>query len=195
MNSLKETILSRRSTRNFRKDMPSDEMISAVVEAGRFAPSGCNVQQCHFMVISNAEVLDKLRELVQQEFAKMTVDEHTFGSIVNSVNASKKGNYVFHYNPPVLVVVANSLDNPNNIADTSCAISDMMLMANELGLGSCWINQLRWLNNNEVLIDYLSSLGMKEDERVFGAMALGYPASETDRKPLDRTGNEVTIIR
>jgi len=66
-----------------------------------------------------------------------------------------------------------------------------------LDLGSVWINQLRWLNENPVLVEYLKSLGMAEDERVYGALALGY-ADTADglpvRTPLPRTGNPVTVI-
>lgn len=44
----------------------------------------------------------------------------------------------------------------------------------------------------------MKELGIHEDERVYGALALGYADSEDEkpvRTPLDRTGNEVTYIR
>lgn len=71
----------------------------------------------------------------------------------------------------------------------------MMLEANELDLGSCYINQLKWLNENEQLLAYMQHLGMKDDERVYGALSLGYPDTEDgkpERKPLKRSGNIVT---
>jgi hypothetical protein len=40
-------------------------------------------------------------------------------------------------------------------------------------------------------------LGMDESERVYGALALGYPATEGNipcREALERTGNRVTYI-
>ena len=73
----------------------------------------------------------------------------------------------------------------------------MMLEANELDLGTCYINQLRWLNEDKTLISYLRELGMKEDERVYGSLIVGYPATadgKPDRKPLPRKGNEVTWL-
>ena len=60
-----------------------------------------------------------------------------------------------------------------------------------------WINQLRWLGENPVLLDTMRELGLEEDERVYGALAIGYADSEDGlpiRKPLDRTGNIVTYI-
>ena len=67
-----------------------------------------------------------------------------------------------------------------------------------LDLGSVWINQLRWLNENPVILEKMQELGMADDERVYGALALGYADTEDEmpiRIPLDRTGNEVIYIR
>jgi len=73
----------------------------------------------------------------------------------------------------------------------------MMIMANELDLGSCWINQLRWLNEEPAIIEVFRGYGMLEDERIYGALALGYPDTGDglpERKPLPRKGNEVIYI-
>lgn len=178
--------------------MVPENLIEQVVEAGRYAPSGGNSQSTHFIVIENKEVLDKLAELAKTEFAKMEVKPDTYKSLVNSINASKSGNYVFHYNCPVLIVTANKKDYGNNIADCACVLENMMLMANSLDLGSVWINQLRWLNENPVLLEAMKEIGLKDDERVYGALAIGYADSEDglpSRKPLERTGNEVTYVK
>lgn len=193
-----EFIKSRRSTRKFKAVMVPENLVEQVVEAGRYAPSGGNSQSTHFIVIENKEVLDKLSDLARSEFAKMEVTENTYKSLVNSINASKNGNYVFHYNCPVLIVTANKKDYGNNIADCACALENMMLMANSLDLGSVWINQLRWLNENPVLLEAMKELGLEDDERVYGALALGYADTEDglpNRKPLERTGNKVTYVR
>lgn len=192
-----EFIKSRRSTRKFKDIAVEQENIEKVLEAGRYAPSGGNCQTVHFMVVRNQKVLSKLAELVQQEFALMEETPGMYKSIVNSIRASKKGGYIFHYAAPVLIIVANQKDYGNNIADCSCALENMMLMANAMDLGSCWINQLKWLNENPTLLSYLRELGLKEEERVYGALAIGYADTASglpDREPLKRTGNEVTYI-
>ena len=197
MENTLEFIKSRRSTRKYKtKDVP-EEQLNQIIEAGRFAPSGGNCQSTHFIVVKNREVLAELADLVQREFAKMEIVPGLYKSIVNSINLSKKGNYVFHYNAPVLIITANQKDYGNNIADCSCALENMMLMANELDLGSCWINQLKWLNENPVILEYIKKLGMDESERVYGALAVGYPDTTDglpNREPLERVGNKVTTI-
>ncbi len=192
-----ELIKSRRSTRKYAPDAVEADKLNQVVEAGRYAPSGGNCQTTHFIVIKQKAVLDKLAELARQEFAKMEIAENTYFSLVNSIRASKAGSYVFHYNAPVLIVTANRKDYGNNIADCSCALENMMLMANALDLGSCWINQLRWLNENPVLLSYMKELGLEENERVYGALALGYadtPDKLPERTPLPRKGNPITMV-
>lgn len=192
-----ESILSRRSTRSYQSLPVEQEKLEKILEAGRFAPSGGNNQTAHFLVIQKEDVLKKLVELVQNAFAKMEVYDGMYKSIRNSILQSKKGNYVFHYNAPVLIVVANQKDYGNNMADTACAVENMMLEANELDLGSCWINQLRWLNEDPTLVAYLKELGMQTDERVYASVAIGYPETVDGlplRKALERKGNKVTWI-
>ena len=192
-----ELIQSRRSTRKYAPTSVEREKLEQVVEAGRYAPSGGNSQTTHFIVIQKKEVLDKLAELVKQEFAKMEVQEGMYVSMVHSIEAAKKGAYIFHYNAPALIVTANQRDYGNNIADCACALENMMLMANALNLGSCWINQLRWLNESEAVNAVFRRFGMSEGERIYGAVSIGYAATGDGlpvREPLARTGNPVTFI-
>ena len=192
-----EAIRTRRSTRRFSDKRIEQEKLETIIEAGRYAPSGGNSQTCHLIVVRNKEVLAKLAELARSAFSKMEITEGMYKSIANSIRASKKGNYVFHYDPDTLIIVANQKDYGNNIADTACALENMMIAANELDLGSVWINQLKWLNEDETLLEYERSLGLEENERIYGALAVGYADNEDGlpcRKPLERTGNKVTYI-
>ena len=192
-----EAILTRRSTRNYKPDSVEKEKLDRILEAGRQAPSGGNNQSNHFLVIRNRETLQKLVSMVETAFAGMEADENTYASLRNSIAASKKGGYVFCYNAPILIVVANRRDYSNNIADCACAIENMMIAANALDLGSCWINQLRWLNEQPEIVSYLIELGMKECERVYGAVIIGYPATEgglPSRHLMAQKGNQITYI-
>lgn len=190
-------IATRHSTRKFKPDMVVQDLLDKVIEAGRRAPSGKSKNQNHFLVIRDAAVLDKLVQLVQSEFAKMEITPENEANIGGAIKLSKKGSYVFKYNAPVLIVVANKKDYGNNMADVCAAMENMLLAANALDLGACWINQLRWLQDNPVLLDYLHSLGMKEDEWVFGSVSLGYPDMPDglpNRNITTIKGNEVTYI-
>ena len=192
-----EAIFTRRSTRSYKPDAVEREKLDIILKAARQAPSGGNSQSNHFLVIQNKEVLKKLIEMTRSAFARMDTYEGMYPSLRHSIEASKRGSYVFCYDAPLLIVVANKRDYGNNIADTACAIENMMVAANALDLGSCWINQLRWLNEEPSVIEYLRLLGMQEEERVYGAVIIGYAATESGKPRRDlmaQKGNEITFI-
>ena len=125
----------------------------------------------------------------------MEISEDMYVSLKGSINASKKGDYVFHYNAPVLIVIANKKGYGNAIADSSCALENMTIAANAFDLGSCWINQLHWLDDNERIRTFLEGYGLKKDETITGGLALGFSEKGLpNRKPLDRKGNVVTWV-
>lgn len=190
-----ESIITRRSTRKYLDKEVSQELLEKIIETGRYAPSGGNSQSNHFLVIQNKQIIDHFVKMVERAFSQMEITENMYRSLQNSINLSKKGGYVFCYNAPVLIIVANKKDYGNNQADCALALENMMLEANELDLGSCYINQLKWLNEDQKILSYLQSLGMNEDERVYGSLIVGYPDTNDGkplRKVLPRKGNEVT---
>ena len=192
-----ENIMTRRSTRKYLDQSVSQELLEKIIETGRYDPSGGNSQSNHFLVVQNKQIIDHLVKMVEKTFSKMEINENMYRSLQNSINLSKKGGYVFCYNAPVLIIVANKKDYGNNQADCALALENMMLEANELDLGSCYINQLKWLNEDQEILSYLQSLGMKEDERVYGSLIVGYPDTNDGkplRKALPRKGNEVTWL-
>lgn len=192
-----ENIITRRSTRKYLDKEVSQELLEKIIETGRYAPSGGNSQSNHFLVIQNKQIIDHLVKMVERAFSQMEITENMYRSLQNSINLSKKGGYVFCYNAPVLIIVANKKDYGNNQADCALALENMLLEANELDLGSCYINQLKWLNENQKILSYLQSLGMNEDERVYGSLIVGYPDTNDGkplRKVLPRKGNEVTWL-
>lgn len=192
-----EAVKTRRSTRNFKPDAVGSEELAKVLEAGRAAPCGGDSQTTHFIVIRNRQVLDELAVVVREEFAKMEVTPDMYKSLKEAVNASKNGGFIFHYNAPVLVVTANKKGYGNAMADCACAVENMMLEANELGLGSCWINQLHWLDDNPAVMEYMYKLGMSDDETICASMALGSvnsPDGMPSREERNITGNPVTYV-
>ena len=190
-----EAIFTRRSTRKFKPEAPERGLIEKVIEAGRCAPSGHNSQFTHYLVITDKGQMETLAGLVQAAFAKMEIGPDTYASLANSISASKKGGYIFHYNAPVLIVTANKKGHGNALADNACALENMMIAANALDLGACYINQLHWLDEEESVRQYLISLGLGEGETVTGALSLGFAAEGLpNRKPKNITGNPVTWV-
>ena len=196
MNETIQIIRKRRSIRRFLPQQLEEEILNQILEAGRYAPSGGNNQTTHIIVIQNPNVLEELRILVEEEFSKMEYLENMYKSLKHSIEASKKGGYRFHYDAPTLVVVANRIGYGNAMADSACVLENMMIAAASLEIGSCWINQLHWLDENPNIRQKLYSLGMHTNETICGGLALGYPIEAMrDLEPLKRVGNPITYIQ
>jgi nitroreductase len=196
MKEILDIIRNRRSIRRFLQKQLEDDVLGQIIEAGRYAPSGGNNQTSHMIVIQNAVELEELRKLVEEEFCKMEYNENTYKSLIHSIEASQKGNYRFHYDAPTLIVVANRIGYGNAMADSACLLENMMIAAASLGVGTCWINQLHWLDENPNIRQKLYSLGLETNETICGGLALGYPVDTMKQlEPLKRVGNPVTYIR
>ncbi len=188
-----EAILTRRSTRKYAGEIPDREKIEKVIEAGRYAPSGHNNQTTHLIVFTDKDDLAELTHVVQEEFAKMEISDDMYVSMRGSVLAAKKGGYVFYYGAPVMIVAANKKGYGNAMADSACVLENMMIAANALDMGSCWINQLHWLDENKAIREFMQNHGLGDDETITGGIILGYPAEgKLNRTMTERKGNPVT---
>ena len=154
-----DVITSRRSVREYKKDMPSDVDIGKILEAGRWAPSGLNNQPWRFMV---------LREDEKDGLCAFT----KYGDIIKSA-------------PVAIVILLTLLDSYNwdkDVMAVGACIENMMLEAHSLGLGTCWLGEI--LNQQERVVDYL---GLGRDFELMAVMSLGYRDEDLDeatRKPL-----------
>lgn len=173
-----DAIVTRHSTRRYTDRIVEQEKLEIVLSAGLHGPTGGSSKNRHFLVIRERQVLEEMGRLVAETFAKMDLATQTNPSVRNSITKAQTGDYVFHYAPPVLIVLAAKKDYPNALADCACALENMMLAANALDLGSCWINQLHWLDADPAVREYLYGLGLQEDETVCGALSLGYADTE-----------------
>ena len=149
-----DAILKRRSIRRFKPDKISRSVIDRLLEAGFAAPSACNRRPYEIYVITNEELLGKLNDA--SRFSNMP--------------------------SPLSIVVAADLERalPRQyrdywVQDCSAVTENILLMATELGLGSCW----NGLYPNPVPEENVrAALGLKETVVPLSLIRLGYPDEE-----------------
>ena len=117
MSALK-TIKERTSYRGGYESSPVPrEDLTKIMEAGLVAPSGCNTQTTSLIAVDDAELLKKLREVIEPEFV---------------VSA-----------PAIICVLTQAVPAYKNVCfnvqDYSAAIENMLLAIVELGYQSCWV--------------------------------------------------------
>lgn len=171
MNEVLNNIYTRRSIRKFTDQEVSKELIEEVVKAGTAAPSGKNLQTYRFYVMQNPESIQALQEVVGKGMANPS--------------------YTF-YGTKALIMVVCDKEDVNGVEDGACAMENMMLAAHSLGLGSCWINQLKYCGDKPEVAAYLDKIGLPANRRVVGMVALGYAAEDGTEHP--RQANLVTYL-
>lgn len=133
-------LLDRRSCRTFRPESLDRPTLAAIVEAGRYAPSAMNRQQCRFYVITDPQLLQRISDTVSRRLKGFEEQDCRYGA-------------------PVLVLVTNQESNICALQDAACAMENMMLAASAVGVGSCWINQPYHLRKDEEMQALLTELG------------------------------------
>lgn len=194
MEDVIENIKSRRSIRKYTKEQIKDADLYEILECAKHAPSGGNSQTWHFTVVQNKEIILELNDYIKAAFERLEVDENTYKSIRAGKIASRNENYSFCYGAPTLIIVSNESSYSNAMADSACAIENMLLAANYLGLGACWINQITWFDNDPDVKGLLTNLKVPENHKVCGSICVGYGDGIKPKGKILKE-NIVTIIK
>lgn len=162
----KDLSLSRRSIRSFKPDNISDEYILSIIRSAVYAPSAGNCQPWHFYIINDKEIKQSIAEKACRQ------------SFISTA--------------PIIIVVCTETKrneqrygmrgkNLYSIQDTAAAIQNILLQAEDLGLGGCWCGAF----DDDILSDMLN---LTKDRHPVAVVPIGYPnhkASAPKRRPLD----------
>ncbi|MDI6839849.1 MAG: nitroreductase family protein [bacterium] len=171
---LMDIIKKRRSVRSYLDKPVEDDKIEQIIEAARLAPSACNSQCWRFVVVKDKDIKDQ-------------ITKNALGGIVVS-NAWAK-------TAPIIIVACADLSFITHrvgagikgieyhLLDMGIAVEHLVLMATELGLGTCWIG---WFNERAVR----NILKIPRGTKVVALITLGYPEEELKEHEKERLGIE-----
>jgi len=153
---LMQAIRARRSIRNFLDKYVEEELLLAVLEAGRLAPSARNMQDWRFIVVRDAATRSLLAEAAR--------DQQFVGQAPVVIAACGTSDLVMTCGQPAYAI------------DVAVALDHMTLAAAAFGLGTCWIGAFYEDKVKEIL-------GVPPEIRVVALLPLGYPAVEPEPRP------------
>lgn len=152
-----DAIESRRSVRSYNDSEVSDGMLNSILHAGHMAPSAGNLQGRDFIIVKDSATRDMLcRAALNQAFIRQA--------------------------PVCIVVCANFSRSATRygkraelyaVQDSAASVMNMMLMAQDLGLGTCWVGAF-----NEQAVSEL--LSIPQGVRPVALLLIGY----TDESPM-----------
>lgn len=154
---LDEIIKKRRSIRKFKDRRISRKTIDSIIEAGTYAPTACNMQMWHFIVIDDNKTKEKL-------CAK-----------ASSPSLIKNSAFTVF----VLYDKKTTYQRYANIQSAAAAIQNMLLKAYSMGIGSNWMTAF---GNEEKIREILKT---PSNYILIAAVCFGYP-DENPRCPSRR---------
>lgn len=177
-NAVLDNIYQRRSVRNFSDKEVSDEIIKEIIRAGTYAPTAVNKQPWRFVVIKNKQLIEEYDNRAKKAFLAAYKDTEN-PDMVRFVQYLSKPKTRIFYGAPVLILVFAS---PNVINEHDCALAaeNMMLAAQSLGIGSCWIGLAGGLGYD---IEFLKEVGVPEGHKLIAPLIFGYPAKQNLKAP------------
>ena len=146
---LKEVVKNRYSCKKFSDKQVEGEKLTAILEAGRLAPTAKNLQEQRIYVLQSPEALAKIDALCPCRYGAPTVLAVAFDQ-----------NNVFTY-------PGGTRDS--GVEDAAIVATHMILAACDEGVDSCWIN---FFDPDKLA----EALGLPENEEVLMLMDLGYAA-------------------
>ena len=191
INETISVILKRTSVRKYQEKQVKEVDLELLLKAALSAPTGGNHQYTRFIAIQNKQILEDINSIILKEFSTQEVTEGNYQN--KAIIKAKKSDYNFLHKAPTIIIVVSKKNHSNSMADSANAIQNIQIAATSLGLGSCWINQLHWLTETESLRTCLSQFGLKEDENIFGSVAIGYPLLPQGEKSKIKDGRVVII--
>ena len=152
-----ELLKHRRSCRHFTDETIDKESIDYILKAALMSPSGHRLTPWEFVVVEDKETLKAL-----------SVSKAAGATLVEKAAAA-------------IVVIADTTKSDVWIEDCSIASVNMQLAAEDLGLGSCWVQiRLRKDNEGNEANDKVKSLlSIPEQYSVLSIIALGHKEHES----------------
>lgn len=186
MNETLKNIRNRRSTRVFQSEQIKDGELQAILDAGIYAPSATNLQPWHFTVVQNKDILDRLSDGFK-ELAKNSNIEYL-------KKVGNDDNFHVFYNAPTVVIISGDENIKSAPVDCAAAVENMLVAAESLEIGSCWIGFIAFLFNSEEGTEFTKELGIPQGFKQIHAAALGYKKNKSTNAPA-RKENTVNYIK
>ena len=162
-------IRTRRSIRKYTDQPVSDATVAQLIESARLAPSGSNTQPWHFVVIRSEETKSRIAEVSHGQSWMTTAPVHI--ACVADIRSRVDG----------VERIELSENSPQHelkqiIRDTSIAVEHIVLEAESLGLGACWI---AWFTQKEIR----PVLNIPSDKYVVCILTIGCPDERPSARP------------
>lgn len=194
MNETMQTILHRRAIRRFDERQIDEDLLQQILQAGLYAPSAGGKQGVIFAVCQDKEVNKRLGKIKRANSnPHMATAKNYVSKEQPSIADDPKLVNAFYDAPTVITMFA-----PKNflfsVDDCAVAAENMMLAADSLGIGSCYIGQGWTAFADNYGQEILRKWEIRTDYYAVMQLLLGYPKAN-DMHPAAKARKNDRILR
>ncbi len=186
-NETLSVIRRRRSCRSYSPRQVAQGELNAVLDAALCAPSaGGGADACHLAVVQNRAMLCRLDDAAK-DAAAHSGTEHL-------ARLGTAPDFHCLYGAPTLIVVSGRDDSPAPESDVAAAVENMLLAAESLGLGACWIYFVLQAFDAADGGALRETLQIPAGYRPFASVALGYAEAPPAGAP-ERDASNISFLK
>lgn len=167
-NQVVETIMTRRSVRQYKPQAVEREKMQTIVECGINAPNAMNKQPWEVRVVDNADYINGVTELYKKANPK-AAEEPAFKNMFR--------------NAPTVVFIGHDTESESSPFDCGLLAENMMISAWSMGIGSCCLGSPARFMKTPEAAEYLQKLGFSEGYELLYCIGFGYPDEAPAAKP------------
>jgi nitroreductase len=176
-----DAITQRRSIRKFKDTPIADEVIEQLLTAATQAPSGKNAQPWHFIVVKEdkrAEMVRTMREGIAR-FKEQGINTGSSVGTARIMEGAPVTVFIFNAHgkhPGDERAIEETMWDAINIQSIGAAIQNMVLAAQDLGIGTLWMCDVFYAYK-----ELCAWLG--QTSQMIAAVSLGYPDEQPKARP------------
>lgn len=167
-NQVVETIMTRRSVRQYKPQAVEREKMQTIVKCGINAPNAMNKQPWEVRVVDNADYINGVTELYKKANPKAAEDP-AFKNMFR--------------NAPTVVFIGHDTKSESSPFDCGLLAENMMISAWSMGIGSCCLGSPARFMKTPEAAEYLQKLGFSEGYELLYCIGFGYPDEAPAAKP------------
>lgn len=194
MSDVLKTILHRRSIRRFEQKQIAEDALQDILQAGLYAPSAGGRQGVIFAVCQNQSVNERLGKIKRANSHPRMATETSYVSKEQPSIADDPTITNAFYDAPTVITLFAPKNFLFSVDDCAVAAENMMLVADELGIGSCYIGQGWTAFADPYGQDILQQWNIPHGYYAVMQVLLGYP-KEHDVHPASRPRKSHRILR
>ncbi len=190
MDAIGNIIKRRRSCRAFTDEPIGRERLTEFINDAVWVPSGSNNQPWRFVVITDKALMKRYSDAAKVDWLRRLDEAPHMRQYEQFIEDPQ---YNIFYNAPVIIVIYGDTDSYWYVYDCSMVAYNLHLLAEESGLGCCWIGFAHNVFSDPAV---KGELGVSANYELVAPLILGYPAQKQriGQNPNGRKPFEVACI-